>query len=144
MPEDVIDYTIFFRPQTERKKGLNMKRYTKEHEWVELNGDVATVGITAHAADELGDITYVELPAVGKVVAAGAAMSVVESVKAASDVFAPVGGKVVEVNGAMESDPSVVNSSAEGTGWFCKLSGVNKAEVEALMTAEQYADYTKK
>ena len=121
-----------------------MKRYTKEHEWVELNGTVATVGITGFAADELGDITYVELPAVGKTVKAGDAMSVVESVKAASDVFAPVSGTVVEVNGGLESDPAVVNSAAEGAGWFCKLSGVSTAEVAALMTAEQYADYTKK
>jgi len=121
-----------------------MKRYTKEHEWVNLDGDVATVGITKFAADELGDITYVELPAVGKAVTAGAAMSVVESVKAASDVFAPVAGKVAEVNASLDTDPSVVNSDAEGAGWFCKLSGVSAAEVETLMSAEQYADYTKK
>ena len=121
-----------------------MKRYTKEHEWVELNGNVATVGISAHAADELGDITYVELPANGKTVTKGAARAVVESVKAASDVFAPVSGTVVDVNSALEADPAMLNSAAETDGWFCKISGVAAADLDGLMTVEQYAEYAKK
>jgi len=116
-------------------------RYTNEHEWIRLEGDVATVGITDHAQTQLGDIVYVELPAVGKKVAKGDEAAVVESVKAASEVYAPVGGEVVAVNGDLEGSPATVNQDAEGTGWFLKLKVADAAEVEQLMTPEQYQDY---
>jgi glycine cleavage system H protein len=119
-----------------------MKRYTEEHEWVVVTGDLAVVGITAFAAEELGDITYVELPAVGKTVKKGESLCVIESVKAASDVFSPVSGAVAEVNGDLENDPGIVNASPEEKGWICKMSGVSQAEVDKLMTAEQYAAFT--
>jgi glycine cleavage system H protein len=116
-------------------------RYTNEHEWIRLEGDVATVGITNHAQTQLGDIVYVELPAVGKKVAKGDEAAVVESVKAASEVYAPVGGEVIAVNGDLEGSPATVNQDAEGAGWFLKLKVVDAAEVEQLMTPEQYKDY---
>ncbi len=121
-----------------------MKRYSKEHEWVELDGDVATMGITGFAAAELGDITYVEVPAQGKAVKANDVLCVVESVKAASDVYSPVSGTVTEVNAALEDEPGLVNQEPEGKGWFCKIKGVAKAEFDALMTAEAYATLTAK
>ena len=119
-----------------------MKRYTEEHEWVIIVGGLAVVGITAFAAEELGDITYVELPAVGKTVNKGESLCVIESVKAASDVFSPVSGAVVEVNADLENDPGIVNASPEEKGWICRMSGVSQAEVDKLMTAEQYAAFT--
>ena len=98
-----------------------MKRFTKDHEWVEERDGVLVVGITEHAQELLGDITFVELPEVGRVVAKGDAFAVVESVKAASDVYAPAAGEVVEVNGALDGSPDLVNTSAEGDGWFAKI-----------------------
>jgi glycine cleavage system H protein len=116
------------------------KRYSTEHQWVELGAaGVATVGITAHAAAELGDITFVELPAIGKQVAAGEALCVIESVKAASDVFAPVGGTVAEVNSTLDTDPARVNSDPEGAGWICRLRGVDAGELGRLLSATDYA-----
>ena len=119
-----------------------MKRYSKEHEWVELQGTEAVMGITAYAAAELGDITYVEVPAIGKKVNVNDVLCVVESEKAASDVYAPVGGEVCAVNGNLDADPALVNQSSEDKGWFCRLKGVAQAEFYALMTADQYAAYT--
>ena len=116
-----------------------MKFYTKEHQWVEMQGALTVVGITPHAASELGDITFIELPAIGKAVKAGDALCVVESVKAASDVFAPVSGVVAEVNLALDKDPGIINEAAEGAGWICRLKSANPAELKGLMTAEQYA-----
>ncbi|GAN00234.1 glycine cleavage system H protein [alpha proteobacterium U9-1i] len=118
-------------------------RYTKDHEWVRLDGDVATVGITPYAAEQLGDVVYVELPGVGKAVSAGGEMAVVESAKAASDVYAPVAGEVVAVNDALSGSPDLVNQSADGDGWFVKLKPSNKAELDALMDAAAYAVYVK-
>lgn len=120
-----------------------MKRYTEKHEWVELDGAVAVVGITEFAASELGDITYVELPPEGDAFTLGDVLSVVESVKAASDIYAPVGGVVSAVNSELESNPALVNEAAEGEGWICKLSEVDAAELDGLMDAEQYAAYLK-
>ena len=97
------------------------KRYTKEHEWVTLDGDIVTVGITDHAQEQLGDIVFVELPEAGRDVTAGEACAVVESVKAASDIYAPLAGKVVEINQTIVDDPAVVNSDAMGEGWFFRL-----------------------
>jgi glycine cleavage system H protein len=113
-------------------------RYTKDHEYVRLDGDIATVGISDHAQRQLGDVVFVELPAVGKEVAQGDPAAVVESVKAASEVFAPVSGTVIEVNGALEAAPATVNDDAEGQGWFLKLRVRDPAELEKLMTAEDY------
>ncbi len=118
-------------------------RYTKDHEWVRLEGDVAIVGITPYAAEQLGDVVYVELPGVGKAVSAGGDMAVVESAKAASDVYAPVAGEVVAVNDALSGSPDLVNQSADGEGWFVKLKPSNKADLDALMDEAAYADYVK-
>ena len=119
-----------------------MKYYTEEHEWVEVAGNLATIGITAFAAAELGDLTYIELPAVGKTITRGQPFCVVESVKAASDVFAPISGTVQAVNEKLDSDPGIMNAYPEGDGWICKVDGVDPAEFTGLLTAEQYAAFT--
>ena len=116
-------------------------RYTKDHEWIRLDGEVATVGITEHAQEQLGDIVYVELPEVGRKVDKGGEAAVVESVKAASDVYAPASGEVVAVNQSLDGAPAAVNEEAEGKGWFFRLKLSNASELDALMTAEQYKDY---
>ena len=116
-------------------------RYTKDHEWIRLDGDVATVGITEHAQNALGDIVYVELPDVGKNVEQGGEAAVVESVKAASEVYCPVAGEVVAVNDALEGTPARVNEDAEGNGWFLKLKVADAAELDTLMTEEQYGAF---
>src|SRR5689334_1818771 len=96
-------------------------KFTKDHEWVRMEGAVATVGITDHAQNALGDVVFVELPEVGRVVEAGEACAVVESVKAASDVYAPIAGKIVEVNGALSDNPGAINSEPTGAGWFFRI-----------------------
>jgi glycine cleavage system H protein len=116
-------------------------RYTKDHEWIRLDGDVATVGISEHAQSALGDIVYVELPEIGKQVEQGGEAAVVESVKAASDVYAPVSGQVVAVNEALDGSPATINEDAEGKGWFFRLRPSSPAQIDALMTAEQYKEY---
>ena len=116
-------------------------RYTKEHEWVRLDGDLATVGISQHAQEQLGDLVFVELPEIGRQVSRGGNLAVVESVKAASDVYAPVSGEVVETNSAVEDDPSLVNRSAEDEGWFCKLRIADQDELTKLMDAAAYKAY---
>ncbi len=113
-------------------------RYTKEHEWVRVDGDVATIGITRHAADQLGDIVFVELPAPGKTLAQFAAFGVVESVKAVSDLFAPVGGEVVEANGALAAVPEVVNSDPYGAGWMLRIRVADAAQVDGLLDPVAY------
>ena len=118
-------------------------RYTDQHEWVSLDGDTATVGITKHAAEQLGDVVFVEVPEAGRKVGAGGEAAVVESVKAASDVYAPVGGEVTEGNAALAAEPAKVNSDPEGDGWFFKLKGVNKDEFAKLMTKAQYDEFVK-
>jgi len=117
------------------------QRYTKEHEWVTLDGDIVTVGITDHAQDQLGDVVFVELPELGRDVIAGEACAVVESVKAASDIYAPLTGKVVETNSEITDDPSLVNSDAEGEGWFFRLEIDDTAAFEALLDADAYNEY---
>jgi glycine cleavage system H protein len=116
-------------------------RYTKDHEWIRLDGDVATVGISEHAQNALGDIVYVELPAIGKQVDKGGEAAVVESVKAASDVYAPVAGQVVAINDALDGSPATINEDAEGNGWFFRLKLANPEQLNELMTAEQYKEY---
>ncbi len=117
---------------------MSETRYTKEHEWVRRDGDVVTVGISDHAQEQLGDIVFVELPELGRKLKKGDAMAVVESVKAASDVYAPVSGEVIEVNEALNDDPALVNSSPEDEGWFCKLKPDDPAELDDLMDADAY------
>jgi len=119
-----------------------MPRYfTDEHEWIDVEGDTATVGITDYAQGQLGDIVFVELPQVGSEVAKGKDAAVVESVKAASDVYAPITGEVTEANGALEDDPALVNSSPEDEGWFFKLTIGDKSELEGLMDAAAYKSF---
>ncbi len=113
-------------------------RYAKSHEWVRVNGDVATVGITDHAQHELTDVVFVELPAVGRVVRAGEACAVVESVKTASDIYSPVSGEVVGVNPALADNPALVNTAPFGDGWFLQVKLTNAAEIENLLTPEAY------
>jgi glycine cleavage system H protein len=113
-------------------------RYTREHEWVRVEDGVATVGITAHAADQLGDIVFVELPAVGAAVAAGKTFGVVESVKAVSDLFAPVSGAVLETNGELGARPELANSDPYGEGWMLRISVSDAGELDALLDATAY------
>ena len=116
-------------------------RYTRDHEYVRVEGDSAVVGISDYAQEQLGDVVYVELPAVGKTLDKGAEAAVVESVKAASEVYAPVSGEVVEVNGDLEGAPGAINEDPAGKGWFLKLKLKNPSELEELMTEEQYREY---
>ena len=122
-----------------------MKFYAKSHEWIKVKviDDIATIGISKFAADELGDVTYLELPVVGTTFEAGEVLGSIESVKAASDIFAPVGGTVTEVNEALESDPAIVNQSAEDEGWICRLENVNLADLDKLMSEEEYLESIK-
>jgi glycine cleavage system H protein len=112
--------------------------YTEDHEWIEVDGDSATVGITDYAQSQLGDIVFAEVPATGATLKKGGDAAVVESVKAASDVYAPVSGTVTEGNGALEGDPALVNSDPEGEGWFFKLTLSDTSELESLMDAAAY------
>ena len=119
-----------------------MARYfTDEHEWIDVEGDTATVGITDYAQEQLGDIVFVELPEVGAQLAKGKDAAVVESVKAASDVYAPISGEVTEANAALEEDPALVNSSPEEDGWFFKLTIADKSELDGLMDAKAYKSF---
>jgi glycine cleavage system H protein len=119
-----------------------MARYfTDEHEWIDVEGDTATVGITDYAQEQLGDIVFVELPQVGAVLEAGGDAAVVESVKAASDVYSPIGGEVMEANSALEDDPALVNSSPEEDGWFFKMTIGDQDELEGLMDETAYKSF---
>jgi glycine cleavage system H protein len=119
-----------------------MPRYfTDEHEWIDVEGDIATVGITDYAQGQLGDIVFVELPAPGTAVEKGKDAAVVESVKAASDVYAPISGEVTEVNAALEDDPALVNTSPEEDGWFFKMSVGDAGELEGLMDEASYKEF---
>jgi glycine cleavage system H protein len=116
-------------------------RFTKDHEYIRIDGDVGVVGITDYAQSQLGDVVFVELPQVGKAIAKGGEAAVVESVKAASEIYAPVSGEVVEVNGELEGTPATVNEDPLGKGWFLKLRVANPGELEGLMTQDQYNDF---
>jgi glycine cleavage system H protein len=118
-----------------------MKYFTEQHEWVDVDGDTATIGISEHAAAELGDITFIELPEMGAALDKGEALGVIESVKAAADIYSPVAGIVSAVNEALEDEPELVNNSAEVDGWICKLEGVDASGVDALMTTEAYTAF---
>jgi glycine cleavage system H protein len=122
-----------------------MSRYfTEDHEWIELDGEIATVGITDYAQSQLGDIVFVEVPDEGKTVSKGDDAAVVESVKAASDVYAPVSGTVVEGNPALEDNPALVNEDPEGDGWFFKMTLSDSGELDGLMNESAYADFVSK
>ena len=114
------------------------KKYSKKHEWVELDGDIATIGITKHATEQLGDIVFTEVPDAGKAFEAGGEAAVVESVKAASDVYSPISGEVTENNQAIVSDPTLVNQDPEGNGWFFKVKVANADQINELMTKDEY------
>ena len=116
-------------------------KFSKDHEWVSVAGDLATIGITNHAQEQLGDVVFVELPAIGKKVMKGGDAAVVESVKAASEVYAPLTGEIVEVNKELESDPSLVNRGAEGDGWFMKLKMSKPVELTELMDKSAYEKF---
>lgn len=115
------------------------RKYAKTHEWVKVDGDTAVVGITDHAQSALGDITFIDLPAEGTEVAQGDELCVIESVKAASDIYAPVGGTVSEVNGALEDAPEVLNQNPYEAGWILKLSGIDASQLEGLLDGDGYA-----
>lgn len=129
------------RARTEEMSGMSGIRYSKEHEWVKLEGDIATVGISPYAQEQLGDVVFVDLPAVGRQVAKGKDLAVIESVKAASEVYAPVSGEVVAVNEALGDAPGTVNEDALGAGWFAKLKIADKAELDSLMDEAAYKAY---
>ncbi|WP_425410964.1 glycine cleavage system protein GcvH [Hyphococcus sp.] len=116
-------------------------KYSKDHEWVKADGDVYIVGISAHAAEQLGDVVFVELPEKGKTYSKGDEMAVVESVKAASDVYAPISGEVIEVNDAIVDEPAKVNEDPAGAAWFVKLKASNAGELDELMDEAAYKDF---
>jgi len=119
-----------------------MIKYTEDHEWLTIDNNIATVGITHHAQDALGDVVFVDLPEVGKTFAPKDVAGVVESVKAAADVYMPVSGEIIEVNEALRSDPSLANSDPLGAGWFFKVKLSNPAELEALMDETSYTTFS--
>jgi glycine cleavage system H protein len=118
-------------------------RYTKDHEYIRIEGDAGIVGISDYAQSQLGDVVFVELPSVGKTLSKGDEAAVVESVKAASEVYAPVSGEVVEVNSDLESSPGTVNEDPAGRGWFMKIRLTDQSELDGLMTEEQYQEFVK-
>lgn len=118
-------------------------RYTKDHEYIRIEGDTGTVGISDYAQSQLGDVVFVELPEIGKALGKGGEAAVVESVKAASEVYAPISGEVVEVNSELEAAPGTVNEDPAGKGWFLKLKIKDAGELESLMSEAEYQDYVK-
>jgi glycine cleavage system H protein len=122
---------------------MNTVKFTKEHEWIRIEGDTGTVGITDYAQEQLGDVVYVELPAVGKQVEKGKEMAVVESVKAASEIYAPVSGSVVAVNDKLSAEPATVNAEPMGGGWFVKIKLSQPAELDGLMDKAAYDSFVK-
>lgn len=115
--------------------------YTKEHEWAKIDGKIATVGITDHAQESLGELTFVELPQTNKIMKVHEELAVVESSKAASDVYSPIAGKVIEINNTLESKPELINDDCYDSGWICKIEMSNTDGIKELMTAEQYEEY---
>jgi len=128
------------------KKEINMveKKYTQDHEWVEVEGDIATVGITNHAQENLGDIVFIDLPTVGKQVKSKEEICVIESVKAASDIYAPIDGEVTEVNNKLNQDASIVNQDAEKDGWIFKIKISDPEQYDSLMPLDQYLAFLEK
>ena len=122
---------------------MSETRFTDQHEWVRIDGDEATIGITKYAAEQLGDVVYVELPEAGRKLGQGGEAAVVESVKAASEVYAPIGGDVTAANSALTDEPAKVNADPEGEGWFFKLKIADKSQIAKLMTKTQYDEFVK-
>ena len=120
---------------------MSDRKFSDEHEWIDIEGDVGTVGITTYAQEQLGDIVFVELPEAGKTLAKGDEVAVIESVKAASEIFAPVTGEIVEANDALTDDPSLVNSDAQGAGWFFKIKITDTSELDELMDEAAYKSF---
>ena len=119
---------------------MSKNKYSKDHEWVSTENDIATVGITNHAQESLGDIVFIELPEVGKIVKAGEQVGVVESVKAASELFSPISGKIIQVNDTLSKEPHLINSDAENNGWYMKIKMEKNDELEDLMDISQYKE----
>ena len=122
---------------------MGKKKYSKDHEWLELNGDIATIGITNHAQESLGDIVFIELPRIGKLVNIGDSVGVVESVKAASDLFSPVSGEIIEVNNELQNSPQLTNEDPENLGWYMKIKFNDVEELEKLMNLDEYKEAIK-
>ena len=122
---------------------MNHRRFSKDHEWVELNGDIATIGITNHAQDNLGDIVFIDLPVIGKAVNAGDEVSVIESVKAASDIYTPVDGKIIEINEKLKDEAALINQEAETGGWIFKIKLSKPLQLDELMSLENYKNFLK-
>ena len=123
---------------------MSEKKYSKDHEWIDINGEIATIGITNHAQESLGDIVYIELPEIGKKVNKGGEVSVIESVKAASDIYTPVEGEIIEVNENLKDDAAIVNQDPENKGWIFKLKINDTSNVDELMTLSDYENFLKK
>ena len=122
---------------------MSDKKYTKEHEWIELDGEIATIGITNHAQESLGDIVFVDLPEIGKKVNAGGEVSVIESVKAASDIYSPVDGEIIEINEKLNDNAALINENAESEGWIFKVKISNVIQLESHMNLSDYEDFLK-
>ena len=122
---------------------MSEKKYSKEHEWISLENEIATVGITNHAQESLGDIVFIELPEIGKIVKAGDQVGVVESVKAASELYSPVDGIIIEINNELQNTPQLVNTDPEDTGWYMKIKLENTNELTKLMNFDQYKEIIK-
>ena len=123
---------------------MSEKKFSKQHEWISVEGDIATVGITKHASEMLGDVVFVELPEKGKMIEKDGQAGVVESTKAASDIYSPIAGEIVENNQSIVDDPAVVNKDPEGNAWFFKIKVKNKSEVDTLMNKVDYEKFAKK
>ena len=120
------------------------KKFTEDHEWVSIDGNIATVGISNHAQESLGDIVFIELPVIGKTVKAKEEICVIESVKAASDIYSPLDGEIIEVNNSLENEPSIINQEAENSGWIFKIKLTEPSQYEELMNNEDYQKFLKK
>ena len=120
------------------------KKFTEDHEWVSIDGNIATVGISNHAQESLGDIVFIELPVIGKTVKAKEEICVIESVKAASDIYSPLDGEIIEVNNSLENEPSIINQEAENNGWIFKIKLAEQSQYEELMNHEEYQKFLKK
>ena len=123
---------------------MSDKKYSKEHEWLLIEDNIATIGITNHAQESLGDIVFVDLPETGKIVSSGGEVSVIESVKAASDIYSPVDGEIIEINEKLSEDASLINRNPEDEGWIFKLKITDKVQTDNLMTLSEYEEFLKK
>ena len=123
---------------------MSDKKYTKDHEWIKLEGEIATIGITNHAQESLGDIVFVDLPEIGKKVNAGAEVSVIESVKAASDIYCPIDGEIIEINNKLSENSALINQDAESEGWIFKVKILDKEQLESHMNISDYEEFLKK